>query len=406
MTSVTNGLFGADYSEKFHQVHERLREMGAVHVAHLPNGVRVWVVVRYAEAREALADPRLSKDSEVVGRVMGEQLAGRGQGGDLGVLFGPSMLFSDGARHRRLRKLVGAAFTAARTEALRPRVLAVTAELLDRMAGVSGPVDLVAEFAFPLPLTVICELLAVPEADRGDLRAWTTALIDAPPGQAGDASGAMVAYLSALIEDRRARPGGDLLSALLAASDGADRLTPRELVSTAALLLVAGHETTTSVIGNAARWLLGEPRGWAELAERPELVAAVTEDLMRLDGPGKHVTYRVSTEAVTYGGTTIPAGEVVLVSQASANRDRCRWAEADSLRRDRSPGELRGHLAFGYGPHQCLGAALGRMEVRIAIGQLVARFPRARLAVEAGELRRTRSALMANYESLPVLLRP
>jgi cytochrome P450 len=307
-----------------------------------------------------------------------------------GPAFARHMLNVDPPDHTRLRRLVATAFSTRRIDALRPRVQAVVDDLLDDIAAV-GPdsrVDLVASFAFPLPFTVICELLGVPESDRASLGRELTTLLSpvstpAEYARAKAASDAVVAMLGALVDTKQHAPGDDLVTGLLAARDGDERLAQQELLSTIFQLIVAGHDTTTSLIGNSVVALLRHPEQLTNLRTNPDGIDAAVEELLRYDAPVPHSTFRYATEPVELAGTTIPAGGQVIISLAAANRDDSRYAEPDALDLDRP--NVR-HLAFGHGIHFCLGAALARMEGQLALGSLFERFPRLRLACDPDEL--------------------
>ncbi|MBN2622209.1 MAG: cytochrome P450 [Acidimicrobiales bacterium] len=362
----------------------QVRELGAVHAVTLADGHDALLVVRYDEARTALNDPRLSKDMHAAlatgAGVVAEGLPGRA--------FARHMLSVDPPDHTRLRRLVSAAFTPRRIEALRPRVQAIVYGLLDDIAahGPDARVDLVGTLAFPLPFTVICELLGVPEPDRASLGAGLTALLVPTAtadeyARAKEASDAVVAMLEALVEAKRAAPGDDLVSGLISARDGDERLTTQELLSTIFQLIVAGHDTTTSLIGNSVVALFRNPAQLAELRADPDKVAAVVEEVLRYDPPVPHSTFRYATEPVQIG-EVIPAGAQVVICLAAANRDPTRYTDADVLDIDRT--EAR-HLAFGHGIHHCLGAPLARMEGQIALRSLLHRFPDLRLAIGVDE---------------------
>ena len=263
--------------------------------------------------------------------------------------------------------------------------------MLDGIAA-AGPdtrVDLVASFAFPLPFTVICELLGVPEADREALGRELIALLG-PTGtpaeyeRAKKASDLVVAMLGALVETKQRTPGDDLVSALILARDGDERLDQQELMSTIFQLIVAGHDTTTSLIGNSVVALLSHRDTFDALRSSPEKIAAAVEEFLRYDAPVPHSTFRYTIAPVEIGGVTIPAGAQVIVCLAAANRDPARFRDAELLDVDRE--DLR-HLAFGHGIHFCLGAPLARMEGQLALGALLQRFPELRLAVPVGALR-------------------
>lgn len=363
----------------------QVRELGAVHAVTLADGHDAWLVVRYDEARTALNDPRLSKDMHAA-LATGAGVVAEGLPGPA---FARHMLSVDPPDHTRLRRLVSAAFTPRRIEALRPRVQAIVDGLLDDIAadGPDARVDLVGALAFPLPFTVICELLGVPEPERASLGSGLTALLVPTStadeyARAKEASDTVVAMLEALVEAKRAAPGDDLVSGLISARDGDERLTTQELLSTIFQLIVAGHDTTTSLIGNSVIALFRNPAQLAELRADPDKVAAAVEELLRYDPPVPHSTFRYATEPVQIGEVTIPAGAQVVICLAGANRDPTRHTDADVLDIDRA--EAR-HLAFGHGIHHCLGAPLARMEGQIALRSLLHRFPDLRLAIGVDE---------------------
>jgi cytochrome P450 len=293
------------------------------------------------------------------------------------------------------------AFTTRTVSRLRPRIERITDDLLDEMAG-ADETDLMARFASPLPITVICELLGVPEADRDRFGGWSRTLVSAAPAeQIQEAAGFMTGYLMTLIEAKRASATEDLLSDLVHASDDGDQLSGNELVSMAFLLLVAGHETTVNLIGNGVLALLRHPEQLAALRRDPGLMPSAVEEILRYEGPVNLATLRFTIEPLQIGEVEIPEGEFVLVSLLGANRDNRRFADADRLEITRPAG---GHLAFGHGIHYCVGAPLARLEAEIAIGRLLARFAELELAAEPGELRWRDSTLVHGLESLPVRL--
>jgi cytochrome P450 len=385
---------GAEYFSDPYSVHARLRAQHPVARVIMPGGTPAWLVTGYAQARSALTDPRLLKlpkgwrpdpDSPVAS-------------------FDLHMLNLDPPDHERLRKLVNKAFTARRVEELRPRITAITAELLDAMS-TRREVDLLTSFAFPLPITVICELLGVPSADRDRFRAWSATIVAdtvAPERFQADAT-AMLGYFQALLAARRREPADDLLSALISASDNADRLSENELLSMAFLLLVAGHETTVNLIASGMLALLLHPGELARLRADRALLGAAVEELLRYVNPVNNATFRFTGEPVEIGGVPIGPGEVVLVSLSGANRDPSRYADPDRLDLGRDSG---GHVAFGHGIHYCLGAPLARLEAEIAFRGLLERFGSMTLAVPPDALHWRPSTLIHGLESLPVRLRP
>jgi cytochrome P450 len=381
-------------------IYDALVASGPVHRMPLLDGSEGWMVTGYDAARSALTDPRVVKGGPGHGPYITELPP------DIAAAIDHHMLSLDPPDHTRLRRLVSAAFTRRRSERLAPRIQELTDTLLDRLAE-RDEVDLVAEFAYPLPITVICELLGIPEEDRAEFRAWTGPLVAG--GVAGveaytAAATALVHYVRELLDRKRREPADDLLSALLAVreEDGGaapGRLSEDELTSMVYLLLLAGHETTVNLIGNGVRALLVHPDQLARLRAEPDRIAAAVEELLRYDGPLQSAIPAVTAAPVEIGGVPIPAGEIVVISLLAANRDPARLPEADQLNlsRPESP-----HLAFGHGIHHCLGAPLARLEARIAIGSLVTRFPDMRLAAPAAELVRLPGLLMNGLVALPV----
>ncbi|MGW5050134.1 cytochrome P450 family protein [Actinokineospora sp. NPDC004072] len=394
---------GDEFVQDPHGLYAQLREAAPVRRAQLPGEMQGWLVTRYADVRAALADPTLSKDYrgmvELVKRHYGD-VPMDGFGAELA----SHMLNTDPPDHTRLRKLVNRAFTTRRVEGLRERVHEITTSLLDAMAEGPDEVDLLTAFAFPLPMTVICEVLGVPDDDRDDFRRWTGVLLSsAGPEEMQAASASMLEYLLKLIAAKRANPGEDLLTALCEASEDNDRLSETELVSMAFLLLVAGHETTVNLIGNGMLALLRTPDQRAALTADPTLLPGAVEELLRHDGPINIATLRYTTAPLTLSGVTIPEGEFVLLSLTSANRDPARFPNPDTIDVHRAPGA---HLAFGHGIHYCVGAPLARMEAEIALGELLRRFPTLTLATTpTTTLRYRSSAIIRGLESLPVRVR-
>jgi cytochrome P450 len=266
-------------------------------------------------------------------------------------------------------------------------------------------VDLLASFAFPLPITVICELLGIPVGDRDDFRTWSATIVSnaAAPEVFQAHTTAMVRYFMALLAAKRREPGDDLLSALIAARDEEDSLSENELVSMAFLLLVAGHETTVNLIASGVLALLLNPAELARLRAEPALIDGAVEELLRYVSPVNHTTFRCAAEPVEIGGVRISRYDPVLIALSGANRDPARFGDPDRLDLGR---DSAGHLAFGHGIHYCLGAPLARLEAEIAISALLTRFGSISLAVPAASLRWRPSTLIHGLESLPVRLAP
>lgn len=359
----------------------------------------VWLVTRYTDARFVLADSRFAKNYKQLRTVM-ELVMGEGKRPDFGDSVQAHMLNMDPPDHTRLRKLVMKAFTPREIETLRPRIEEITAELLDAMVGKSQ-VDLLEEFAFPLPIKVISELLGVAEERKEDFREWSNKAVSGNPELARQGVTAMAEYFAELVEQKRKHPGDDLLSGLVRTTDQDDQLSRDELIGMAFLLLVAGHETTVNLIANCVLSLLENPRQLAKLRGDLDLVPDAIEETLRFESPVATATVRYTTEAVSVGDTEIPADQIVFVALGSANRDGERFDESEAFDLTHS---TKGHLAFGHGIHFCVGATLARLEGQIAVRRLLERFPDLALAAEPETLRWRVSNLMRGLEKLPVRL--
>lgn len=349
-----------------------------------------WILTRHADCEAILRDPRWSSNpahrvgGPDVGASVRDEMAG-----EFNVL-----LFMDPPDHTRLRGLVSKAFTPRTVERLRPHIKELVDDLLDAAAQKSreeGSVDLLTELAYPLPVTVICELVGVPTEDRHLFGEWSSAasrlldgdiepeLIDA--GMFGAMS--LINYFNTLIEQRRAEPTDDLLSALIEAEESGDKLTETELRSITLLLFIAGHETTMNLIGNGTKALLESRDQWERLVADASLAPSAIEELLRFDGP-VHLTGRIPTEDIEIGGQLFHKGEQVVTLVAAANRDPERFTNPDQLDIGRPDNH---HLTFSQGIHYCLGAALARVEGQVAISALAERFPDMRLAGDRLEYR-------------------
>ncbi|RSM90758.1 cytochrome P450 [Kibdelosporangium aridum] len=372
-----------------------LIETGPVQKVKLFTGVPVWLITGHAAAREALTNPNIVKsftDGPHQDHVPAELVAATNQ----------HMLSANPPDHTRLRKLVSAVFTRRRIEDLEPRIKQISGSLLDELEG--SPVDLVDGYAYPLPVTVISELIGVPSFHRDDFRRLSMIVSNGPVNTPETYIGAlaeMVELLRGMIEERRVTPKEDLLSALIAVRDGGDKLTDDELTSMVFLLLIAGHETTVSLITTGVYNLLSHPSELDKLRADRSLVPSAVEELLRYDSPVM-VTIPAKTNApVQIGDVTIPAGEVVLPTLSAANRDTTRFSSPETLDIARKDNQ---HMAFGHGIHHCLGAPLARLEARIAINDLLDRFPKLRLADPVEEPARYPSLLLNGMTRLDVLI--
>lgn len=358
-----------------------LREQAPVVPVVMANGLEAWLVTRYDDVLAAISDPRLSSDTEdgADPRLREEPPAAEP--------FPRSMLRLNPPDHTRLRRLVAKAFTARRVAGLRPGIEKITDRLLGAVTP-AGRADLITDVAMPLPVTVICELLGVPDGDREAFQHWTDVMLSRRSGDADRARlqrawREMRCYFERLLAAKRAHPGDDLLTALIAARDDRRYLTEEELVAMAFLLLIAGYVTTVNLIGNGVVALLAHPDQLDLLRADPELLPGAVEEILRYDGPVNPGMTRFPTEDVRIGGVTIPRGATVLVGLAVAGRDPARFAEPDRLDVTRPD---NAHLAFGHGLHYCLGAPLARLEGQVALGALLRRLPGMALAVPARDL--------------------
>jgi nocardicin N-oxygenase len=378
-------------------IYEELRKGCPVAHVRLPSGDEGYIASRYEDVKTVLADPRFSRAATV--EPDAPKLTS--------VPSVPGSLFTtDPPEHTRLRRLVSREFTARRVQNMQPRIQEITDQLLDAMAENGGPVDLNTAFAFPLPVTVICELLGVPFEDRDRFRSWSDAFVSLTshtPEEMQEQRMAMVQYLVDLVASKREKPGEDLMSALVAARDeDGDRLSEQELVIMGITLLVAGHETTVSMIGMCVLTLLRHPEQLRRIQEDPALLDHAVEELLRINPIGDGGPLRITLEDVTLSGTLIPKGSAILGAVASANQDRKHFTESDPGQFDAFRPSATSHLAFGHGPHFCLGAALARAELRTAIGSLFRRFPDLRLAVDVDDLRMTSGMMVHGLQTLPV----
>lgn len=376
----------------------QLAAAAPVHRIVLPTGEPAWLITGYREVRRALNDPRLIK-SDLALANFGRDVVPP----NVFAAMTSHMLNRNPPDHTRLRRLVSTVFTRRRIEQLAPRIQQITDELLDAI-GTAAQTDLINSFALPLPITVVCELLGVPENHRTQFHNWTTTFVTgmlAGPATIATAATAMLSYLQELVRAKRSTSTDDLLSALVAARDGEDRLSEDELTSMATLLLIAGHETTVNLIGNGLLALLTHPDQVALLRAQLDLLGTAVEELLRFDGPLQVATFRLSTEPIDIGGVAIPASEIVIASLLAANQDQACTQQPGALDITRTENP---HLAFGHGIHHCLGAPLARLEGRIALGTVLNRFPRLRLAVAPEQLTRRPGVLMNGLTALPVLL--
>ncbi|MEU3374660.1 cytochrome P450 [Streptomyces sp. NPDC006711] len=402
-------LFTWEFATNPYPAYAWLRTHTPVHRTRLPSGVEAWLVTRYGDAKQALADQRLSKNPAH----HAEPAHAKGKTGIPGERKAELMthlLNIDPPDHTRLRRLVSKAFTPRTVAQFAPRVQELTDQLIDAFAA-NGEADLIHEFAFPLPIYAICDLLGVPREDQNDFRDWAGMMIrhgGGPRGGVARSVKKMRDYLAELIHKKRENPGDDLISRLIEASDHGEHLTENEAAAMAFILLFAGFETTVNLIGNGMHALLGNPgqrhRLQASLAAgESALLESGVEELLRYDGPVELATWRFATEALTIGGQDIAPGDPVLVVLAAADRDPERFDDPDTLDLGRRDNQ---HLGYGHGIHYCLGAPLARLEGQTALATLLRRLPDLRLAVEPEELRWRGGLIMRGLRTLPVAFTP
>ncbi len=399
---TTPDLASPEFKANPHEYYAALRGESPVREIRLRNGSRAWFVTRYDDAMAVLGNPRFAKDP---------QAARRDSGGKPPWLPGPlralsrNMLDVDEPDHRRLRNLVQKAFTPRVVEELRPRIEEIANMLLDGIARKGGNADLIADYAAPLPVTVIAELLGIAQRDRRKFRSWSEHVVAADASvwhkvRAVPAALRLMLFLRRLIRERRKAPADDLLSRLIEAHEEGDRLSADELLAMSFLLLVAGHETTVNLIGNGALALLDHPEQLLRLRQDPSLIPSAVEEMLRYAGPLQMATERYATAAIEVAGVTIPRGALVYVALASANRDEAAFPDAAAFDVARTPNR---HLAFGHGIHYCVGAPLARLEGEIAIRLLLERFGRISLA-SPNRLQWRRGLVMRGLVALPVRL--
>lgn len=372
----------------------RLREHEPVSRIQPPFGGVAWLVTRYEHARSVLSDPRFGRAAATgpgVPRMTPEP------GG------AASILFADPPEHSRLRRLVATAFSGRAIQRMRTYIARTVDDLLASMRRHGAPADLVEQFALPLPVKVICELLGVPHEDRHRFRTWVEPVMSSTAHtseQIRTALDEFSDYLGDLVEARRASPTDDLVGSLIQARDEQGSLSEQELVTFIGVLLVAGQENTSNQLANSTYTLLSESGLFATLRNRPELVASAVEELLRFVVIGTGVTFaRIAMTDVVLGETTIPKGDAVMVCLAAANRDPRVFADPETVQLDREPNP---HLVFGPGIHHCLGASLARMELQEAIGALVRTLPTLRLSVAPEEVAWKAGLVVRGPVALPV----
>jgi len=415
-TNTTNNLPIVDIaSRKFkadpYPFYARLRAEAPVYRTLVPayRGIwprkqPAWLITRYEDVLMVLKDDeRFVKDRALT--ITGQQPSKQASLPSAIKAFERNLLDVDGAEHERLRGLIHKAFTPRLIEHMRQRVQALSNELLDS-AERKGQFDLIRDYALPVPMTIISEILGVPPKDRLRFARWSKGVVSVSGSSIGMVRAipnllAIARYLRRLIEERRATPQDDLITSLVQAEEAGDQLSEDELVTMVFVLLVAGHETTVNLIGSGTLALLENPDQMQRLRQNPELIKNGIEELLRYVSPVEQATERYARETLTLHGVTIPQGELVYAVLASANRDEGQFEHADKLDVTR---DARKHLAFGQGVHYCVGAPLARLEGQIAISTLIQRMPQLQLAATPNNLRWRSGLTVRGLEALPVAL--
>ncbi|PBB06893.1 cytochrome P450 family protein [Salimicrobium humidisoli] len=403
MTNHSNSqeadLFTHAFNQNPYPAFHSLQQHAPVHRTLMPDGHYAWIVTRYEDAVTVLKDQRFIKDFTVF---LDEESRAQAHQS----IFSRNMLFADPPDHKRLRGLVQQAFTPRMIEELRGRITEIANELIDDMQDRSQ-IDLIDDFAFPLPIIVICEMLGVPSEDRDKFRTWSNTLVEASndPEKAEKVQQHMqefTAYLQEWMTSRQENPQDDMISKLIQAEESGDRLSEQELYGVVSLLIIAGHETTVNLISNGMYALMTHPEQMRKLQEQPGLLRPAIEEMLRFEGPVEFSTDRWASETVELQGQTIQRGEHVLVALDAANRDPEAFEDPDvfDITRGRSK-----HLAFGKGMHFCLGAPLARVEAEVSLQTLLERFPDLQLSTDASDLEWRPGILMRGLTELPVRLK-
>ncbi|MCL6661977.1 cytochrome P450 family protein [Paenibacillus polymyxa] len=386
-------FFTKEFTHNPYPVYEKLRKDEPVFRVMFPHGEFGWIITRYEDAVQILKDPRFSKDMV------------RRYGADNQSIFSNNMLFSDPPDHRRLRGLVQKAFTPKLVADMRSHIRDIADELLDNLPS-QEKMNLIDDFAFPLPIIVISEILGVPLEDRDKFRLWSNTVIDASTAESADLfeqhAREFTDYLTAWFAKVRRDPGTDLISQLVIAEESGQQLTEQELLGVVSLLIIAGHETTVNLIGNGILALLEHPEQRELLINQPELIHNAIEEMLRYNGPVEFSTSRWALEDIEFRGQRIAQGDLVIVALDSANRDEQQFKDADIFDITR---EKSSHLAFGKGIHLCLGAPLARLEGEIAVSTLLNRFPNIQLQANVNELEWRPGMNVRGVKEIPVQLK-
>lgn len=390
-SSLGDNLFTKAFIQNPFPVYAQMRDKEPIMRTLFPDGQHGWIISKYEDAVDALKDPRFVKD-----------MRNAGINKDV-IFFKDNMLFSDPPDHKRLRGLVQKAFTPQLISGMTDRIQQIADELLAAVEGQES-IHLIDDYAFPLPIIVISEMLGVPNSDRDKFRVWSNALIEFS-GQDEETRNLTLEFREYLVDwiaKVRKQPGNDLISQLVISEEEGDRLREDELYNLVMLLIIAGHETTVNLIGNGILSLLQHPDQLQLLQDQPELIQQAIEEMLRYNGPVEFSTSRWVREDLEFKGVSMSRGDLVIVSLTSANRDPEQFNDPDlfDITREKSP-----HLAFGKGIHLCLGAPLARLEVEIAINTLLKRYPDIRLKGDASELEWRQGMIVRGVKEIPLYLK-
>ncbi|MFD3257094.1 cytochrome P450 [Paenibacillus lentus] len=390
-SSLGDNLFTKAFIQNPFPVYAQMRDKEPIMRTLFPDGQHGWIISKYEDAVDALKDPRFVKD-----------MRNAGINKDV-IFFKDNMLFSDPPDHKRLRGLVQKAFTPQLISGMKDRIQQIADELLAAVEGQES-IHLIDDYAFPLPIIVISEMLGVPNSDRDKFRVWSNALIEFS-GQDEETRNLTLEFREYLVDwiaKVRKQPGNDLISQLVISEEQGDRLREDELYNLVMLLIIAGHETTVNLIGNGILSLLQHPDQLQLLQDQPELIQQAIEEMLRYNGPVEFSTSRWVREDLEFKGVSMSRGDLVIVSLTSANRDPEQFNDPDlfDITREKSP-----HLAFGKGIHLCLGAPLARLEVEIAINTLLKRYPDIRLKGDASELEWRQGMIVRGVKEIPLYLK-
>ncbi|MGG4146328.1 cytochrome P450 [Paenibacillus algorifonticola] len=389
--TIEQMMFTPEFKQNPYPVYEKLRASNPIFKQFFPNGHYGWIVTKYEDAVEVLKDPRFIKDIAKVSSI--EQTS----------VIGKNMLFSDLPDHKRLRSFVQKGFTPQIIAGKREHIQKIADELLDAVAA-GHTMNLIDDYAFHLPIIVICEILGIPAEDREQFRSWSNTIIEASFEESSreaslQAQDEFVAYLKERFDFVREHPSDDLISQLVVADESGDQLTEGELYGVVTLLIIAGHETTVNLIGNGVLALLEHPEQREQLLQHPEYIHGAIEEMLRYNGPVEFSTGRWASEDLEFKGHMMQKNDMVIVALDSANRDPEHFNQPDVF--DISRGKSQ-HLAFGKGIHLCLGAPLARLEGEIAINTLLRRFPRLELQANIAELEWRPGMIVRGVKEIPL----